>query len=124
MLVIKPELRNAIIRVEGVTQFSFGSRDNSADTGHVCMWGGESRHGWFEINPAARYEAAYSKSTEAVNIYYFMQSLYKLKAAASLKIEEVLYRVSLATRQATLWFLLRGLLVCRTRRFRPVSARS
>jgi len=87
-------LQSAFIRVDEVAHFSFGSRDNSADTGHVCMWGGSAKYGWFEINPSREYESTYAKSVEAVNIYYFMQALYKRKGSTLLPIEEILYNVS------------------------------
>jgi hypothetical protein len=58
------------------------------------MWGGESKHGWFEIDPAPSYQATYTKSTEAVNIYHFISSLYRRKGASALLIQDVLHRVS------------------------------
>lgn len=87
--------QNACIRVSEIKQFSFGSRENSADTGHVCMWGGSNQYGWFEINPSREYERTYAKGVEAVNIYYFVQALYKRKGSANTPISEILYGVRL-----------------------------
>lgn len=94
MCIVKDQsLHEAVIEVDDVRQFSFGSRDNSVDTGHVCLWGGSARYGWFEINPSRDYESTYTKSVEAVNIYYFLQGLYNRKGAFSLSVGDILYRV-------------------------------
>jgi hypothetical protein len=61
------EADNARIRIDNVTNYSFGQDDN----GKPVVWAA-GKAGWYEITPSDRYMTHYNDTIEAIDLFYFM----------------------------------------------------
>jgi hypothetical protein len=57
----------ARIKIDNVTNFSFGQNDD----GKPVIWAA-GKAGWYEISPSDRYLSHYSDTVEAIDLFYFM----------------------------------------------------
>ncbi|EXJ84480.1 hypothetical protein A1O3_05148 [Capronia epimyces CBS 606.96] len=55
------------IKIENVTNYSFGQDDN----GKPVIWAA-GKAGWYEISPSDRYLSYYNDTVEAIDLFYFM----------------------------------------------------
>ena len=58
---------HARIKIDNVTNYSFGQDDN----GKPVIWAA-GKAGWYEISPSDRYLSHYNDTVEAIDLFYFM----------------------------------------------------
>jgi hypothetical protein len=65
--VLRDDYRQSLLKVEDVTQYSFGQDEN----GKPVVWAA-GKAGWYEIIPSVRYQAYFSDTIEAIDLFYFI----------------------------------------------------
>ena len=67
MEVLREDYDQIHLKLEDVTQYSFGQDEN----GKPVVWAA-GKAGWYEIIPAARYQTYFDDTIEAIDLFYFI----------------------------------------------------
>ena len=70
--VLRDDYRQSLLKVEDVTQYSFGQDEN----GKPVVWAA-GKAGWYEIIPSVRYQAYFDDTIEAIDLFYFICDQYQ-----------------------------------------------
>ncbi|ETI21255.1 hypothetical protein G647_07600 [Cladophialophora carrionii CBS 160.54] len=71
-LALTEDPTHARIKIDNVTNYSFGQDDN----GKPVIWAA-GKAGWYEISPSDRYLSHYNDTVEAIDLFYFMVDQHK-----------------------------------------------